>query len=142
MLNENFKVTGEVTIQKNGKVIREIPNTIVTAGKNNIAALITDAGSKMTHMAVGTGTTSVAAGNTTLVTETDRNALSTSGGTPSTNTIVYTAVWAAGDGTGALTEAGLFSASSSGTMMARTVFSAVNKAAGDILTITWTVTIS
>ena len=70
MINEHFKVTGEVTIQKNGKVIREIPNTIVTAGKNNIAALITDAGAKMTHMAVGTGTTSVAAGNTALVTET------------------------------------------------------------------------
>jgi len=142
MLNENFKVTGEVTIQKNGEVVREIPNTIVTAGKNNIAALITDAGAKMTHMAVGTGTTSVAAGNTTLVTETDRNALSVSGGAPSANTVVHTAVWAAGDGTGALTEAGLFSASSGGTMMARTVFSAVNKGASDVLTITWTVTIS
>jgi hypothetical protein len=142
MLNENFKVTGQVTIQKNGEVVRDIANTIVTAGKNNIASLITDAGSKMTHMAVGTGTTSVAAGDTTLVTETDRNALSVSGGAPSSNTIVYTAVWSAGDGTGALTEAGLFSAASSGTMMARTVFSAVNKGASDVLTITWTVTIS
>jgi len=142
MLNENFKVTGEVTIQKNGEVVREIPNTIVTAGKNNIAALITDAGAKMTHMAVGTGTTSVAAGNTTLVNETDRNALSVAGGSPSSNTVVHTAVWAAGDGTGSLTEAGLFSASSGGTMMARTVFSAVNKGASDVLTITWTVTIS
>ena len=96
----------------------------------------------MTHMAVGTGTTAVAAGDTTLETETDRNALSVSGGAPSTNTVVHTAVWNAGDGTGALTEAGLFSASSGGTMNARTVFSAVNKGASDVLTITWTVTIS
>jgi hypothetical protein len=142
MLSENFKVTGQVTIQKNGEVVRDIPNTIVTAGKNNIASLITGAGSVMTYMAVGTGTNAVAAGDTTLQTELDRNALSTSGGSPSTNTVTYTAVWNAGDGTGALTEAGLFSASSSGTMMARTVFSAVNKGASDVLTITWTVTIS
>tara|TARA_R100001463_G_scaffold42917_1_gene89767 strand:+ start:1431 stop:1859 length:429 start_codon:yes stop_codon:yes gene_type:complete len=142
MLNENFKVTGQVTIQKNGEVVRDIPNTIVTAGKNDIASLITGAGSVMTHMAVGTGTNAVAAGDTTLQTESDRNALSTSGGSPSTNTVTYTAVWNAGDGTGSLTEAGLFSASSSGTMLARTVFSAVNKGASDVLTITWTITVS
>ena len=105
MFTENFKVTGQVTIQKNGEVVRDIPNTIVTAGKNDIASLITGAGSVMTHMAVGTGTTSVAAGDTTLGTENDRNALSVSGGAPSTNTIVYTGVWAAGDGTAAITEA-------------------------------------
>ena len=142
MFTENFKVTGQVTIQKNGEVVRDIPNTIVTAGKNDIASLITGAGSVMTHMAVGTGSTGVDPTDTTLETENDRNALSVSGGAPSTNTIVYTGVWAAGDGTAAITEAGLFSASSGGTMLARTVFSAVNKGAGDILTITWTVTIS
>jgi hypothetical protein len=142
MLNENFKVTGQVTIQKNGEVVRDIPNTIVTAGKNDIASLITGAGSVMTHMAVGTGTNAVAAGDTTLQTESDRNALSTSGGTASTNTVEFVAVWNAGDGTGSLTEAGLFSASSGGTMLARTVFSAVNKGASDVLTITWTITVS
>ena len=142
MFKENFKVTGQVTIQKNGEVVRDIPNTIVTAGKNDIASLISGAGSVMTHMAVGTGTNAVAAGDTTLQTETDRNALSVSGGAPSTNTVVFIGVWAAGDGTAAITEAGLFSASSGGTMLARTVFSAVNKGASDVLTITWTVTIS
>ena len=142
MFKENFKVTGQVTIQKNGEVVRDIPNTIVTAGKTDIASLISGAGSIMTHMAVGTGTNAVAAGDTTLQTEVDRNALSVSGGAPSSNTVVFTGVWSAGDGTGALTEAGLFSASSGGTMMARTVFSAVNKGASDVLTITWTVTIS
>ncbi len=142
MINENFKVTGAVKITKNGDVVREIPNTIVTAGKNDIASLMTGAGAIMTHMGVGTGTTAVAAGDTSLETQVDRNALVTSGGTASTNTIEFESVWNAGDGTGALTEAGLFSAASGGTMLARTTFSVVTKTASDILTITWTVTVS
>ena len=142
MINENFKVTGAVVIRKNGEIVKEIPNTIVTAGKNGIASLITGAGSAMTHMGVGTGTTGVVAGDTALETEVDRNALVTSGGVASTNTVEFESVWNAGDGTGALTEAGLFSASTGGTMLARTVFSVVNKSASDILTITWTVTVS
>ena len=48
----------------------------------------------------------------------------------------------AGEGTGALTEAGIFNASSSGTMLCRTEFSVVNKGASDSMTITWTVTVS
>ena len=142
MINENFKVTGAVVIRKNGEIVKEIPNTIVTTGKNGIASLITGAGSAMTHMGVGTGTTGVVVGDTALETEVDRNALVTSGGVASTNTVEFESVWNAGDGTGALTEAGLFSASTGGTMLARTVFSVVNKSASDILTITWTVTVS
>lgn len=142
MINENFKVTGAVKITKNGEVVREIPNTIVTAGKNELASLITGSGTVFGYMAVGTGTTSVAAGDTTLETELDRNATTVSGGTATNNTIEFETVWNAGDGTGAITEAGIFNASSSGDMLARTTFSAVNKSASDILTITWTVTIS
>jgi len=142
MINENFKVTGAVVIRKNGEIVKEIPNTIVTAGKNDIASLITGSGAAMTHMGVGTGNTAVAAGDTALETQADRNALVTSGGVASDNTIEFESVWNAGDGTGALTEAGLFSASTGGTMLARTVFSVVNKSASDILTITWTVTVS
>ena len=142
MINENFKVTGAVVIRKNGEIVKEIPNTIVTTGKNDIASLITGSGAAMTHMGVGTGTTGVVAGDTALETQVDRNGLVTSGGVASTNTVEFEAVWNAGDGTGALTEAGLFSASTGGTMLARTVFSVVNKSASDILTITWTVTVS
>ena len=142
MINENFKVTGAVKITKNGEVVREIPNTIVTAGKNELASLITGNGTVFGYMAVGTGTTSVVAGDTTLETELDRNATTVSGGTATNNTIEFETVWNAGDGTGAITEAGIFNASSSGDMLARTTFSAVNKSSSDILTITWTVTIS
>ena len=48
--------------------------------------------------------------------------------------------WAAGDGTGAITEAGVFDASSGGNMWLYTSFAVYNKAAGDSFTLTWTST--
>jgi len=48
----------------------------------------------------------------------------------------------AGYGTGAVSEAGIFNASSAGDMLARTVFSTINKAAADTLGITWTITVN
>jgi hypothetical protein len=78
-------------------------------------------------MAIGTGTNAAAAGDTTLQTELDRNALTSK--TRSTNVVTMVGDWAAGDGTGAITEAGIFDASSSGNLYVRAVFSVVNKAA-------------
>ena len=60
----------------------------------------------------------------------------------STNTITYTATFPAGTGTGAITEAAVLNASSSGTMLCRTTFPVVNKAAGDTIAVTWVVTVS
>ena len=142
MISENFKVTGQVTIQKNGEVVRDIPNTVVTAGKNNIASLITGAGSVMTHMAVGTGTTAVAAGDTALETAIAGSRVSLTSTTVTSNAIEYVGDFPAGTGTGAVTEAGVFNDSSAGTLLCRTVFSVVNKGADDTLKITWTVTVS
>ena len=140
MIKDDLRLTGALTISLNGVVVQETNNLVVTAGKNWVADRMNDANTVMTHMALGTGTTAAAAGNTTLVTELDRNALTST--TVSTNTIAYACTWAAGDGTGAITEAGLFDAASSGDMLARTVFSVVNKGASDSITITWTITIS
>ena len=140
MINDGLKLTGALTIALNDEVVQETKNLVVTAGKNWVADRMNDANTVMTHMAVGTGTTAAAAGNTTLVTENDRNALTST--TVSGNAIAYVATWAAGDGTAALTEAGLFDAASAGDMLARTVFSVVNKGAADSMTITWTITVS
>jgi len=107
----------------------------------------------MSHMAIGTsstdsGTTAAAYARTTLGAETDRNALTTDGGTVATNTIQYACTWPANDpsstATTAVTEAGIFNhaTSGSGDMFARTVFAVVNKAPADALTITWTITVS
>ena len=65
-----------------------------------------------------------------------------SGSVVSTNTITYTATFPAGTGTGAVTEAGIFNASSGGTMLCRTTFPVVTKGSGDTLAITWVVTVS
>lgn len=122
----------------NVKEIRSIYNTVTTAGKNGIADQILASPSlnKPAHMAVGTGTPS----GTALGTESDRNALTTK--TRSNAVITMVGDWAAGDATAALTEAGVFDASSSGNMWLSSTFSVINKGANDTLQITWTLTIS
>ena len=74
----------------------------------------------MSHMAVGTGSTAAAASDAALGSELDRNALTST--TVTNNEVAYVCTYAAGDATGAITEAGLFNASSGGTMLCRTVF--------------------
>ena len=146
MLNDYIKLVGQLKLtltRPSGHVKHEIivPNLVVTTGKNFIASRIKDASATaMTHMAIGTGSTAAAAGNTTLGSEAGRVALAST--TVSTNNVAYVATFPAGTGTGAITEAGLFNASSSGTLLCRTVFSVINKASADILGITWTVTVS
>jgi len=94
----------------------------------------------MSHMAIGTGSTPAAAGDSALGTQAARVALTST--TVTNAEVAYVATFGAGTGTGAITEAGLFNASSGGTMLCRTVFSVVNKGSSDSMTITWTVTVS
>ena len=108
MINDNLTLTGALTISVNNEVVQETNNLVVTVGKEWVAKRMAGQDSNMTHMAIGTGTTTAAAAQTALTTELERNALTVSGGTVSTNTIVYAATYAAGDGTGAITEAGIF----------------------------------
>jgi len=118
-------------------------NLVVTAGKGVIADRMkgTPAKAAMTHMAVGTNNTAAAAGDTTLGAEVGSSRTALSSTSVSTNVITYACTFAAGTGTGALTEAGIFNASSAGDMLCRTVFSTVTKGASDTMTITWTVTV-
>lgn len=121
----------------------ETDNLVVTAGKTVIAerlALSSPTHAAMTHMGAGTGATAAAAGDTALQTQLARVALASA--TPVTNVVTYIASFPAGTATGSITEAGLFNASSSGDMLARSVFGAVVKGSSDSLTITWTLTLS
>lgn len=142
-----MKAAGTMTIKENVKIVlrgpdgkikdtREIQNTVTTAGKNGAADQILASPSlgKPTHMATGTGSP----GATALGTELDRNALTSK--TRSGAVVTMVGDWAAGDGTGAITEAGLFDAASTGNMWCSQSFSVINKAAGDTLQITWTLT--
>ena len=141
MINDGLKMTGAVAIALNGEVVQEIPNLVVTAGKNWVASRMKDTTkAAMTHMAIGTNNTTAAVGQTALSAEVTRGALTST--TVSTNTIAYVETFAAGTGTGAIVEAGVFNASSGGTMLCRTVFAVVNKGSADAMTITWTITVS
>ena len=140
-INDQLQLKGHLQIHLNDELVQDVDNLVVTAGKNYVASRIKDASATaMSHMAVGSGTTAAAAGNTALGSELGRVSLTS---TAVSNAVVtYTATFAAGTGTGAVTEAGILNASSSGTMLCRTVFSVVNKGANDSMTVTWTVTIS
>ena len=140
MIHDDLKLTGALTIALNDEIVQETEKLVVTAGKNWVADRMNNANTVMTHMAVGTGTNAAAAGDTTLQTENDRNALTST--TVTDNAVAYVATWAAGDATAALTEAGILDAASGGDLLARTVFSVVNKGAADSMTITWTITVS
>lgn len=141
--------TGVVVVEVFGpdgerREYRTTKNLVVDAGKNHIADQLSSAPGQaaMGWMAVGTGSTAPAAGNTLLGTEIDRNALTSR--TDATNVVTYVGDWAAGDATNsAIAEAGIFNivTANTVTMLARATFTAINKGASDTLKITWTVTI-
>ena len=139
-IQDNLKMKGRLQVSLNGEVVRDIDNLVVTAVKGYVADRMKNNSSTMSHMAIGSGTTAAAAGNTALGTELGRVSLTST--TVSSNVVTYVATFAAGTGTGAVTEAGILTASSGGTMLCRTVFSVVNKGSADSMTITWTVTVS
>lgn len=176
LTDEILKLRGSVDIKVWGptgelKEDRYIPNLVVQTGKNYIAtrmigtsnatavATTNSTTSCMTHMALGTSTTTAAVNDTTLVSEvavagdiaaySRANVAST---TQSTGVVTYVAVFGTNNpqrtntsNTTAITEAGIFNSSSAalgGTMLCRTTFAAVNKGNDDTLQITWSITVS
>lgn len=143
MLKDKHTLKGTVHIvlkDKDGKVLdeRTFPNLVVSSGLNWVASRMTSGSDAvMSHMAVGSGSTAPALGDTTLQTEVSRIALASA--TSLLAQVRYVATFGAGVGTGSLQEAGIFNAGSSGTMLCRTTFAVVNKGASDTLQITWTV---
>lgn len=150
MLNENVKAKGEVSLvltDENGQIKdKQSWNMIMNVGLAFITSRMKDAtAAAMTHLAIGTGTTAAAGTQTALVTESARVALTSTTQVTTTITndaIQYLATFNPGVGTAAITEAGLFNASSAGTMLARTVFPVINKGANDTLSITWKITLA
>ena len=140
MVNDTLAMRGDVVITLNGDTVLEKKNLIVNTGKNFLAsAVINSSASPFTNMAIGTGTTAAAVGDTALGSEVARSAFTSS--SVASNVVTLSTTYAAGTGTGALTEAGILNANSGGTLLSRVVFSAINKGAADSLTITWTITV-
>lgn len=124
-----------------------VGNGIPTVGKALIAGRLNASGAPAAadYVAVGTGTTAFAASDTTLVTETAASGLTRAQGTVSlvttstaNDTAQVTKTFSV-TGTVAVTESGVFNASTSGTLLARQTFSAINVVNGDSLAITWKV---
>ncbi len=137
---------GSVHVQqfRGGRQIdaRSFDNLVVTVGKAWLAgALSGDVASPetMKYIELGTGTTAAAAGDTTLVAAVETRASGTqSRVTTTTTSDTYQAVGTVSiTDTRAITECGIFSASSSGTLMARQTFAAINCISGDSVQITW-----
>lgn len=129
----------------------EVPNTVVNGGKAFIAQSMlkttTNQPVAMTHIGFGTGTTAAAVGQTTLVTEVGTRAQVTATNVTVTNTndaVQYVATFGTSNPAtlSAITEAGVFNASTAGTMLCRTTFSPINKDVNDSMTITWKVQIT
>lgn len=145
-LDEPIRLRGFTCVELFGpdgvlKDFREVENLITTVGKNSITdqLLAAPAVAKPTHMAVGTGTTAAAVGDTALVTESARVALTSK--SRSTNVLTMVGDYAAGVATATLTEAGVFNAATVGDMYSRAVFAGIAKGANDTLKITWTYTL-
>lgn len=125
-------------------IVRAKDNLIVDVGFSFIAQSIGLASGRpavMSYIAVGTGTTAAAIGNTALVTEVLRKA-ATFSHTTGTKVFQFEATFNAGEATGAITEAGVLNAATAGTMLDRVVFAVINKGADDTLTQRFTFTMS
>ena len=140
-MNEVINMVGEVEVLLNNDVVLKKKNLIVQVGKNFLAnAVVNSSASPFVAIAIGTGTSAASTSDTTLQTEIVRAAFTTS--SVSTNVVSLSNTYAAGTGTGAITEAGIFNnATSGGVMLSHVVFSAVNKGSLDTLTINWTITV-
>lgn len=150
MITEKIKAIGVVSFElfdENGALKESGSNNLVVdSGLAYIMSRVKDATANvMSHLAVGASSTATTDAQTTLISEIARISL-TSTTIVTTNvtgdSVQYVATFTPGVATGALTEAGLFNAAASGTMLARTVFPVINKGDLDTLTITWKVTIA
>lgn len=143
--HSKIKLTGELSVQKfdeNNNLVQQIdvPNLVVTVGKQHIAQRITtNSETIMSHMAIGSGATTPALTNIALVNELAREALAVT--TVDGVNITYTATFGAGIGTGNITEAAIFNAGSSGDMLCRTTFPTIAKGAAETIAISWTITV-
>jgi hypothetical protein len=156
MIKDNLTVKGQLTITKTNMAtgaeeVTEINNLVVDDGLEYIlSSIVANDGvaarpNPMSHMAVGEDGTTQVSTDSALGAEISaggRQPLVTTTLDTATNSLEFVCLFDAGEGSGAIEEAGIFNASSGGTMLARTTFPVINKEALDKLTITWVITLA
>lgn len=153
-MRTGLKITGTFRLEAriNDKLValREHENLITNAGLAEVAGLMGNTGSPtaFTYLALGTGTTAAAATDTALETELTTNGLARAAVTVSrttttvtNDTLRLTHTWSA-TGSSAVTEIGALNAASSGDLLGRQVFSAINTSNGMDLTMTYDFAVS
>jgi len=153
----DLRLIGELTIRhiRDGKVLYEetLRNLIVTAGKAGVAGLLiaTDVTDHFTYLAIGTGTTAPAAGDTTLEAELSAggmeravaDTLSRVTTTVTNDTAQLVIEWTkTSAGTTTVTEAGILNAAAAGDLLARQTFTGIALEQNDKLSITWKVQVA
>lgn len=153
-MEDTLKLTGNVRLHhiRGGAIIdtRAVKNLVTNAGLALVAGLIVKdvGGTAFDEIAIGTGTTAAALTDTILQAE-----ITTSGGQRRTGANVTgtrvttdvtndTAQWVTTftfTGSFAVTEVGIFNDPTTGTLLARAVFAAINVVSGDSLQITYKV---
>ncbi len=136
-VNMHLQLFDENGILKDERLVH---NTVTTAGKAGVADQILDTPTlaKMDWMAIGTGSPS----GTALGAEIARVAFTSK--TRLAAVVTSVGDFAAGVGTGSITEAGTFDVvtAASGNMWMSASFGVVTKGASDSLSISWTLTLS
>lgn len=148
-MKDGLKITGKFVVtlfDKNGKIKDQeyVNNVVTSAGKSYLATWLAASSQSdyfMKYMAIGTGTTAAQTTDTTLESEVLTRSVSSI--TSNTSTWIAQATFGPHVGsTLAITEAGVFSASTAGTMMSRQVFAVKNKEISDTMQFTWQITLS
>ena len=146
LFNKAFSVDIQIPyLFGNWSNFKLVSNLVTNTGMAGVASRINGDGAEavFTYIAVGTGTTAAAVGNTTLETESTTAGLARAAGTASrvttdvTNDTAQLVKSFSVTGTVAVTESGVLNAASAGTLLARQVFSAMNVVSGDTLSLTW-----
>lgn len=145
---KNVQVTGSLTLilrKADGAVeVCRKDNIIVSSGFDAICdslGMTSGRPSAFGYIALGTGATAPAIEQTALVSEIARQA-ATYAHVAGTQVMTFSSTFGPGAATGALTEAGVFNASSAGTMLDRVLFNVINKGENDTLTAQFQFTLS
>ncbi len=146
--NETLRLKGSffATLKKaNGDVeVRRKDNLILNVGFDFIAnaiGAVANRPSAMGFTALGTSSTAVLATQVGLGSELARKAAGYSHAA-GTKILTFTTTFNAGEGTGAITEAGICNAPTGGIFIDRVIFDVINKAQDDILTTNFQFTLS
>ena len=123
----------------------QVSNGVPTVGKALVAGRINGSGAPAaaTYIEVGVGTTAFNIADTALETAITDSGLARAAAsvslvtTDTTNDTAQLVLTFTVTGTKAVTESGVFNASSAGTLLCRQTFSAINVVNGDSLQITW-----